>query len=75
MVLDASDPRGILGGDAQCSALILRSDYTPEMDYPARDDDVVFTGTRPFLVPQFGNQQAADRPILLFVFGSGSAAG
>jgi hypothetical protein len=75
MVLDASDPRGILGGDAQCSALILRSDYTPEMDDPVRDDDVVFTGIRPFLVPQLGAQQAADRPVFLFVLSSSSAAG
>ena len=34
---------------------------------PVRDDDAAFTGIRPLLVAQLGEQLAADRAVLLFV--------
>ena len=62
-----SDTRSILGGDTQRSALILRSDDTPEMHDPVRYDDAAFTGIRPLLLAQLGEQLGADCAVLLFV--------
>ena len=75
VILDASDAEGVLCGDTQGSALILRSDDTPEMHDPVRDDDAAFAGIRPLLLAQLGEQLAADRAVLLRVSGFGSAAG
>ena len=45
------------------------------MHDPVRDDNAAFTGIRPLLLAQLGEQLGADRAVLLFVGRLGSAAG
>ena len=45
------------------------------MHDPVRDDNAAFTGIRPLLLAQLGEQLSADRAVLLFVGRLGSAAG
>jgi hypothetical protein len=71
MILDAPNTAGVPGGDAQYFALRLRSDNTPEMHDPFRDDDPISTNVCPPLVPQLGEQLVADHMVSLL--GAGRA--